>query len=302
MSLRELDAPVSSTPAPMTRREAREREEAARSAQAKAIFTSAAPSRRESAAQAHPAATPRAAAKPRPAAGPAKKHHTGSRLLSLGALLFAGTLLVAVSVPANAFMSDASAFAPATKAEVRQGQSLVVADDVAAPDLTRDGYSVTSYAQLLRQKYGNAGTFTATTGAIRWPFPYSVPTTDGFGPRDISISGRSFHNGVDFTPGAGTPIYAIADGVVTLHANDYGGLGNNVMISHVINGQNIDSVYAHMQEDSSPLVVGETIKVGDFVGLVGDTGTSYGSHLHFELHVDKVPVDPFAWLTANAVN
>jgi murein DD-endopeptidase MepM/ murein hydrolase activator NlpD len=35
---------------------------------------------------------------------------------------------------------------------------------------------------------------------------------------------------------------------------------------------------------------------------VGDTGTSYGSHLHFELHVDKVPVDPFAWLTANAVN
>ena len=50
------------------------------------------------------------------------------------------------------------------------------------------------------------------------------------------------------------------------------------------------------------LADGNTFKVGDFIGLVGDTGTSYGSHLHFELHVDKVPVDPFAWLTANAVN
>ena len=313
MSLRELDGPATTWAARLTRREAREREEAARSAQAKAIYSSAAPARQEpvqprvQAPELHSARRQNSAPPPPKAPGaprkatPAKRH-TGSRLLSLGALLFAGTLLVAVSVPANAFMSDASVLAPSVATTALKGQSLVVAEDAAAPDLTRDGYSVTSYAQLLRLKYGNAGTFTATTGAIRWPFPYSVPTTDGFGPRDISISGRSFHNGVDFTPGAGTPIYAIADGVVTLHANDYGGLGNNVMISHVINGQNIDSVYAHMQEDSSPLVVGETIKVGDFIGLVGDTGTSYGSHLHFELHVDKVPVDPFAWLTANAVN
>jgi murein DD-endopeptidase MepM/ murein hydrolase activator NlpD len=137
---------------------------------------------------------------------------------------------------------------------------------------------------------------------VRWPFPYSVPTTDGFGPRDINISGIAFHNGVDFTPGDGSPIYAIADGVVSLHVEEYGGLGNHVIISHVINGQNIDSVYGHMQSGSSPLVVGDAVKVGDFIGLVGDTGTSYGSHLHFELHVEKVPVDPFAWLTANAVN
>ena len=315
MSLRELEGPATTSPAPLTRREAREREEAARSAQAKAIFSSATPSRQELAQpQPRPQAAglassrrqnsapppPKAPGSPRKA--PAAKRHTGSRLLSLGALLFAGTLLVAVSVPANAFMSDASVLAPSVATTSLEGQSLVVAEDATAPDLTRDGYSVTSYAQLLRLKYGNAGTFTATTGAVRWPFPYSVPTTDGFGPRDISISGRAFHNGVDFTPGAGTPIYAIADGVVTLHANDSGGLGNNVMISHVINGQNIDSVYAHMQEGSSPLVVGDTIKVGDFVGLVGDTGTSYGAHLHFELHIDKVPVDPFAWLTANAVN
>ncbi len=78
--------------------------------------------------------------------------------------------------------------------------------------------------------------------------------------------------------------------------------GNNVMISHIINGQHIDSVYAHMLTGSSKLQVGDAIKVGEFIGLVGETGSATGPHLHFELHVDKVPVDPFAWLTANAVN
>ncbi len=228
-------------------------------------------------------------------------------LLSTGALLFAGALLVAVSVPSNLFLSDAAAVAPLTKATEATtttipAQTLEVSAEAASPELTRDTYSVISYAERLRQQYGNSGTYTATTGAIRWPFPYSVPTTDQFGPRDASVSGQAFHNGVDFTPGSGTPIYAIADGIVTIHANDSGGLGNNVMISHVINGVNIDSVYAHMQYGSSPLVVGEAIRVGDFIGLVGDTGNSYGAHLHFELHINKVPVNPFTWLTDNAVN
>jgi murein DD-endopeptidase MepM/ murein hydrolase activator NlpD len=42
--------------------------------------------------------------------------------------------------------------------------------------------------------------------------------------------------------------------------------------------------------------------VGDFVGLVGSTGTATANHLHFEIHLDGIPVDPFAWLQANAVN
>ncbi|MEQ1737124.1 MAG: M23 family metallopeptidase, partial [Rhodoglobus sp.] len=236
-------------------------------------------------------------------ARPAKKRkRVASKVLSTGALLIAGALMVAVSVPSNLFLSDAAAIAPAVQVSAIPAQSLAVSAEAEAPELSRDNYSVTSYAELLRIQYGNSGTYSATTGAIRWPFPYSVPTTDGFGPRDANVSGQAFHNGVDFTPGSGTPIYAIADGIVTIHAEEYGGLGNNVMISHVINGQNIDSVYAHMQYGSSPLVVGEAIRVGDFIGLVGDTGNSYGAHLHFELHVNKVPVNPFMWLTDNAVN
>ena len=226
-------------------------------------------------------------------------------MLSLGALLISGALVVAVSVPANAFMSDAASASlvsplPSTP---RPGQSLEVGDsvDLAAP--ARDAFGTTSYAEQLRLKYANyGGSFSATTGSIRWPFPYTVPITDGFGLRPAWISGQPQHNGVDFTPGAGSPIYAIADGVVSFHQEEQGGFGNNVIIQHNIPGLNVESLYAHMQYGSSPLVVGDTIKVGDFIGLVGDTGNSYGAHLHLEIHLDKVPVDPFAWLQANATN
>jgi len=299
MSLRELGGPVSPTSAPLSRRELREREEAARAAQAKNVYTAT----RVSQAPKKQVRSTAPVVKGKP--GKSRSRRLGSQLLSVGALVFAGTLLVAVSVPANAFISETTAVLPkvqARQSEGLAGQTLAVSEEAVAPALARDTYSITSYAQLLRAQYGNAGTYTATTGAVRWPFPYSVPTTDGFGPRPVWVSGTGFHNGVDFTPGGGTPIYAIADGVVTLHADQYGGFGNYVVLQHSINGQNVKSLYAHMITGSSPLVVGEEIKVGDFIGLVGDTGNSYGAHLHFELHLDNVPVDPFAWLTANAVN
>jgi len=47
-------------------------------------------------------------------------------------------------------------------------------------------------------------------------------------------------------------------------------------------------------------VVGQKIKVGDFIGLVGQTGAATGPHLHFEIHVEGVPVDATIWLAANA--
>ncbi len=310
MSLRELGGSVSPSSAPLTRRELREREEAARAAQAKPFYYEM-PTVRPPVAQSPithaPAQTRRAKGAPPKARASKKKpaQRVGSHLLSLGALLFAGALLVAVSVPANAFMGDTAVALPDVQASQVDGlpsQSLAVPDEAVGTVLSRDSYSITSYAELLRAQYGNAGTYSATTGAVRWPFPYSVPTTDGFGPRPIWVSGTAFHNGVDFTPGSGTPIYAIADGTVLAHLDDSYGFGNHVIIQHTINGQSVKSLYAHMQTGSSPMAIGSEVKVGDFVGLVGDTGNSYGAHLHFELHVDNVAVDPFAWLTANAVN
>ncbi len=224
-------------------------------------------------------------------------------MLSLGALLFAAALMVGMSVPANAFLSDASAAAPEVVAHKVPGQTLEVSAEATIVETARDAFEIMSWAEQLRLKYANVSyDYTATTGAIRWPFPYFAPISDGFGIRDASISGRAQHNGLDFNPGSGAPIYAVADGTVTLHADDQYGYGNNVVISHNVAGLVFDSQYSHMQTGSSPLVVGDIVKAGDFIGLVGATGNSTGAHLHFEIHIGGGPVDPFEFLTANAVN
>ncbi len=231
---------------------------------------------------------------------PKKKRGT-SPLLSVGALLFAGLLMIGMSVPANAFMSDAAPLA-ATTATIAEGQSVAVSEVVLAADATRASYTVTSYAEMLRARYGNRTySYTVGTGPVQWPFPYAVPISDGYGERVAPCRGcSSFHKGTDFTPGGGSAIYAIAAGTVT-HAevSDYG-MGNNIIIDHVINGVRVQSLYAHMQMNSSPLQLGDVVNVGDYVGLVGDTGTAIGAHLHLEIHVNGVQIDPYAWLKANA--
>jgi murein DD-endopeptidase MepM/ murein hydrolase activator NlpD len=294
--------------APMTRRQARELENAASArTPAKAIAAKAdyprrsAPTTQRKRVKAR--RTVRGGAAPsRPSARRAGSS-IASKFLSLGAMVFAAALLVGMSVPANAFISAESLTANASpvrvvEKEVLPGQSLAVSPDAASIAPIRDNYEVISYAQLLQLKYsGVSYAYTATTGAVRWPFPYPVPITDGFGDR---VGG--FHKGVDFVPGGGTPIYAIADGIAAVAGEDYSGYGNHVIIQHDLGGVDVESLYAHMISGSSPIVQGQEIKVGDFLGLVGDTGVAYGAHLHFEIHINKVPIDPFAWLQANAVN
>lgn len=230
----------------------------------------------------------------------------GSTLLSMGAMLFAGALLVGTTVPANAFITFAEepvATTANSKVAAVPEQSVVVAADASVGALARDEFTVTSHAEVVREKYGQrVHTFTPTTGSIRWPFPYATPISSGYGDRVAPCRGcSSHHNGVDFTPGAGTPIYAVADGVVK--EAEYGGsFGQHVYLDHVIAGKKVESIYGHMIQGSSPLVAGQEVKVGDFVGLVGSTGASTGAHLHLEIHLDGVVVDPFAWLQANAVN
>ena len=170
-----------------------------------------------------------------------------------------------------------------------------------AGEIIRDGYTV-----VTRPKISFAGMQTAATfindihSEIQWPFGEGVPITSDFGPRTpICFDGENctkpFHNGIDFTPGEGTPIQAITEGVVTNVSPNNGGYGHHVTIDHQIDGATVTSLYAHMIDGSSPMVVGQKVYTGDLVGNVGSTGQSTGAHLHFELLVNGESINPMTW-------
>ena len=98
------------------------------------------------------------------------------------------------------------------------------------------------------------------------------------------------HTGLDIGAASGTPIKAVADGVVT-YASSMGTYGNLVRISH---GNGVETYYAHC---SKILVgVGQTVSAGDTVALVGSTGNSTGPHLHLEVRINGTPVNPQNYL------
>ncbi|MFA0851289.1 peptidoglycan DD-metalloendopeptidase family protein [Curtobacterium sp. WHRI 8282] len=242
-------------------------------------------------------ATTTAAAARSPKQG-ASFRRAASRVTAVGALLFAAGLVVSTSLPAQALWVPASG-STAARATSGATQSMQVGAS-ADGSTARDQYTVSDATQ-----YANVDSSTFTndpTGTIQWPFLTGVPITSGFGGRQVA--GCSFcstnHMGIDFAPGEGTPIGVIAAGtVIKVQAND-GGFGNDVWVEHDVDGKQFVSVYGHMEDNSFKVVTGQHVEVGDILGLVGSTGNSTGPHLHLEVHVDGVPVDPLAWLKTNA--
>ncbi|TQL45014.1 peptidase M23-like protein [Homoserinimonas aerilata] len=234
------------------------------------------------------------------------------QLVSIGAMAGVAALLVSTSLPASAFYTPegdgslAVANIASSAAETQDIQSMVVnaaAADAAASSapVARDNYEAKTFQQQIIQSRVNPNFYYTNNpnGSIQWPFPGTVPITSGFGPRAVCSYCSTYHLGIDFTPGAGTPIQAITAGTVSDIVLG-GGLGNHVVIDHVVNGQLVQSVYAHMAWGSIQVAVGQQVEVGTIVGAVGSTGASTGAHLHLEVHVEGTPVDPFAWLKANA--
>ena len=221
---------------------------------------------------------------------------------SIGAVATASALDAGAVIETNDTAPSLAGGAAPAEAPPSQVLATEATDAEALPVANRDDWSVTSYAELMRLQYGNRSFMYATTGtgAVRWPFPFAAEISSGFGNRSAPCRGcSSYHQGLDFVPGYGTPIQSIADGVVTF-AGWGGGYGLHVIIEHVINGQKVTTLYAHMAPDSTPLSEGDPIAAGDYIGQVGDTGLSTAPHLHFELKLDGVAVDPYAWLTTNA--
>ncbi len=98
---------------------------------------------------------------------------------------------------------------------------------------------------------------------------------------------RKLHTGMDFTAPTGTDIFATGDGVVTRVERKLNGYGKNVVIQH---GFGYETLYAHMSE----ILVreGQAVKRGEVIGRVGNTGTSVGPHLHYEVVKEGRKVNP----------
>lgn len=225
------------------------------------------------------------------------------KLLSIGAMCGAIALVVATSVPANAFMTPTSSVA--TPIARTQAQTLdVVNASAVVQTSSRDKYTVTSLQSQMRLLTMSSSFVYSNdpNGTIQWPFPVEVPISTGWGPRQVAGCSfcSTFHQGVDFNPGVGVAIGSIADGIVSSVVLSHAGLGNHVVVDHVINGQAVQSTYAHMLDGSIRVAVGDHVTVTQELGQVGSTGESTGPHLHLGIALNGVLVDPFAWLKANA--
>lgn len=166
---------------------------------------------------------------------------------------------------------------------------------LAASDVTGHGDAGRQAALDRASRGADRGT-TLTTVDQPAPDVWLLPlrnygVSSGFGQRWGVL-----HPGVDLAVPEGTPYYAAHAGTVTL-ARWNGGYGYCVIIDV---GNGVEIVHGH----SSKLLVheGQQVQAGDLLGLVGDTGYSFGPHLHFELRVDGRQINPVPWMKSHGVD
>ena len=118
---------------------------------------------------------------------------------------------------------------------------------------------------------------------------YTITSTFGLRKLDAEAGARQ-HTGIDLAAPCGVKYYAVASGVVT-RAGWYGGYGYAIEIDH---GGGITSLYGHSSKLG--VKVGDKVVAGQPIGEVGDTGYSFGCHLHFEIHINGQREDPIPYL------
>ncbi len=170
-----------------------------------------------------------------------------------------------VDFPFNSFVNDETF-------ELAIGQTVIVPDGVKP----KSGGTLIPRA---RQITPNAGSVTAS-GMFVWPNQGVITQYFSW-----------YHSGVDIANPSEPPIYA-ADAGSVIHAGwDNTGYGNMVMIDH---GNGFTTLYGHLSQIW--VTVGQTVNKGDAIGREGSTGHSTGPHLHFEIRIHGVPVNPLQYL------
>jgi murein DD-endopeptidase MepM/ murein hydrolase activator NlpD len=169
--------------------------------------------------------------------------------------------------------------------EEAAAEAAKAAEEAAAAAARSDAASSTGYVP---QEAGAAQV--SGTGAFSHPLP-SGSISSTFGYRDFD---SSFHMGLDLAAPEGTPYYAADSGTVIYATNDgsyNGGAGNWIVIAH---GNGLVTKYMH--SSAVYVNVGDAVTRGQNIGAVGNTGNSFGAHLHFQVELNGSAVDPLGYL------
>ncbi|HUD93783.1 M23 family metallopeptidase [Sphingobium sp.] len=200
------------------------------------------------------------------------KFQSASKFLKIfGAIGIAGALCAAA--PAQASTDDDDPYGDVPAAASQTGKTDLAFSDLFASLQRLDG-------QPKASAYIPSGRPVA-----------KLSLTSNFGVRSDPFNGGArMHKGIDIPGPMGTPIYATADGVVS-RAGWASGYGNLVQITH---GSGMETRYGHM---SKLLVAANSyVKRGQLIGLMGSTGRSTGSHLHYEVRVDGAAINPIPFV------
>lgn len=123
---------------------------------------------------------------------------------------------------------------------------------------------------------------------LGWPIPYPSKIT-----RKFQVNGDT-HWGIDFSGKKGAPIFSAHGGKIIYTGNQFNGYGNLVIIE---NPEGYASFYAHLSQITAR--EGDFVQPRTVIGKMGSTGRATGVHLHFELRLDRVPVDPLSYFNKN---
>ncbi len=226
--------------------------------------------------------------------------HSGSaasRLSNHGFILFAASLAIATGSAAQAESDDVGVrTTAATPVQMQAGMvetraASILPASVAATAELRTDKQFRSLFQSWKKLDGPVA-----SGVIAIPSVHPVDSlsfTSNFGVRSDPFTHHAhMHAGVDIPGPVGTPVYATADGIVA-EAERRGGYGNLVDIDH---GKGIETRYGHLSRIL--VTANQRVKRGQLIALMGSTGRSTGSHLHYEVRIDGKAVNPAPFLTS----
>lgn len=141
----------------------------------------------------------------------------------------------------------------------------------------------------LRDSLAERNAQLAATPSI-WPTSGDVTSRFGWRSSPWGWGSSDWHPGIDIANDYDTPIQATANGYVSF-SGWYGGYGKMIKIDH---GNGIETIYAHNNENG--VSVGQSVKKGEVIGYMGNTGASTGTHLHYEVRVNGTAVNPANFL------